>query len=93
MVLGKPERVSRPYSDELCAVIPKCMQDHVVDAVRLRRAPDHNVEPFTRAWRKEVRAECGEVRPGHHAARCRTKRVLATGGARRSWGAQEERAV
>ena len=43
MILGKSERVSRPHSNEFCAVTPKCMKDHIVDAVWLRRAPYHDV--------------------------------------------------
>ena len=90
MVLSKPERVPRPHSNKLFAVIPKCMPDHVVDAVRLRRAPDHDVEPCARARRKEVRTKGGEVRAGQHAAWHRAWVGLATGRTRRSWGAQEQ---
>ena len=54
MVFSKTERVPRPHSDEPRAVFPKRMQDHVVDAVWLRGAPDHDIEPFTRTGRKKV---------------------------------------
>jgi hypothetical protein len=93
MILGKPERVPRPHSNEPFAVIPKRMPDHVVDAVRLRRAPDHDVEPCARAGRKEVRTKGREVWAGHYAAWRRAQVRLATGCARRSWGTQEECAV
>ena len=93
MVFSKTERVPRPHSDEPRAFFPKCVQYHVVDAMRLRRAPDHNIEPCTRAGRKEVCAERREVRAGHHAARRGAQVVLAAGGTRWSWGAQEERTV
>ena len=43
MILGKSKRVPRPHSNEFCAVTPKGMKDHVVDAVWLRRAPYHDV--------------------------------------------------
>lgn len=93
MVFGKPERVTRPNSNELRAVIPKRMQDHIVDAVRLRRAPDHDIEPCARTGRKEVCTERGEVRAGHHAARRRAQVGLAAGGTWGSRRAQEECAV
>ncbi len=93
MVFGKPECVPRPHSNEPRAVVPKRMQEHVVDAVRLRGTPDHDVEPCACAGRKEVCAECGEVRAGHHAARRRAQVVLAAGRAWGSRGAQEERAI
>ena len=93
MVFGKPERVPRPHSDEPCAVVPKRMQEHVVDAVRLRGTPDHDVEPCARAGRKEVCAERGKVRAGHHTPWRGAQVVLAAGGAWGSRGAQEERAI
>ena len=55
MVFGKSEHVLRPHSDEVRAIFPKRMQDHVVDAVPLCRAPDHDIEPE----RKEVCTERG----------------------------------
>ena len=93
MVFGKAERVPRPYSNELRAVIPKRMQNHIIDAVRLRRAPDHNVEPCARRGREEVCTERGEVRAWHHAARRRAQVGLAACGTRGTRGAQEECAV
>jgi len=88
LVFGKPERVSGPNSDKLRAVVPKRMQDHILDAMRLRRAPYHDFKPRTRAWCKEVLAECGQVRAGHHAAWCGAQMRMAAGGARWSRRAQ-----
>jgi hypothetical protein len=63
MVFGKPERIPHPHSDEACTVVPKRMQYHVVNDVRLCRTPDRDIEPHTRAGRgaKEVCTERGEV--------------------------------
>jgi hypothetical protein len=69
------------------------VQDHVVDAVRLRGAPDYDIKLCTRAGRKKVCTERGEVRAGHHAARRKAQVALASGGTRGSQGVQEERAV
>jgi hypothetical protein len=69
VTLGEPEGVSCPYGDELISIVTKSMQDHILDAMWLGRAPNHDVEPGTRLRRKDIRAECGEVRTGHDAAR------------------------
>ena len=61
--------------------------------MRLRRAPNHNVEPSTRLRRKEVRAEGSQVRTGHDAAQRGVRLVLAAAGLGGAWGAEEERAV
>jgi hypothetical protein len=76
MILCEPEGVPRPYGDELISIAAESMQHHVLDAVGLRRAPDHNVEPNTRLRRKDVCAEGGEVWSGHDAARRGTLVVL-----------------
>ena len=61
--------------------------------MRLRRAPDHDVEPCTRLGREEIRAKSSEVRPTHDAARGRVRLVLAPRGLGGTWGAEEQRAV
>jgi hypothetical protein len=95
MVLREPERVSRPYRDETITITTKCMLHHILDAVRLRRAPDHDVEPGLRLGGKEIRAKGGEVWPAHDAARCGTLElvVLAAGGLGWPRGAEEESAI
>ena len=69
------------------------MQHHILDAVRLRRAPYHDVEPCTRLGREEIRAKSSEVRSAHDAARSRVRLVLAAGGLGGTRRAEEERAV
>ena len=93
MILGEPEGISRPYGDKLISIATKGMRHHIFDAVRLRRAPDHDVEPSARLRRKEIRAKRGEIRAGHDAARCRVLVVLAAIGPGDSRGAEEEAAV
>ena len=41
-------KVINSYNNKLHMVIPKHMQDHIVDAVQLLRAPVHDVEPWGR---------------------------------------------
>jgi hypothetical protein len=99
MISGEPERVPRPYGDEPLTTVSKSMGHHILNAMRLRRAPYHNVKPSARLRRKEIRAKGGEVRTTHDAARGRMGRLLMVvvmasaegpGGTR---GAEEERAV
>ena len=71
VILCKPEGIPRPYSDELIPIVTKSMRHHILHAVRLRRAPNHNVEPRARLRRKEIRAKGGEIGAGHDAARGR----------------------
>jgi hypothetical protein len=77
MILCEPEGIPRPYGDELISIVAESMQHHILDTMRLRRAPDHNVEPNTRLGRKDICAEGGEVRSGHDASRRGTLMVLA----------------
>ena len=91
----KPEGISRPYGEKFISIATKSMQDHILYAMRLRRAPDHDVEPSAGLWRKEIRAKGGEIRAGHDAARCRVLIVLVVAaiGLGNSRGAEEEAAV
>jgi hypothetical protein len=59
VVLCEPEGISRPYSEKFVSIATKSMQDHILDAVRLRRAPDHDVEPSAGLRCKEIRAKGG----------------------------------
>jgi hypothetical protein len=95
MVLREPERISGPYGDEPITILTECMLHHIFNAVRLRRAPNHNVEPHQRLRRKEIRTESREVRPSHDAAQRGTLElmILATVGFRDAGGAEDERAV
>ena|SRR5260221_3738823 len=95
VILCKPEGISRPYGEKLVSIATKSMQDHILDAVGLRRAPDHDVEPSAGLGRKEIRAKGGEIRTGHDAARCRVLMlvVVAAIGLGNSRGAEEEAAV
>jgi hypothetical protein len=95
MILFEPEGVPRPYGDELISIAAESMRHHIIDAMGLRRAPDHDVEPNTRLRRKNICTEGSEVRARHDAARRGTLMVLvlATIGLRNARGAEEERAV
>ena len=61
--------------------------------MRLRGAPDHDVQPSARLRREEIRAEDGEIRAGHDAAGRGVLMALAAGGLGRARGAEEEGAV
>jgi len=93
VILGKPEGISRPYSEKFVSIATKSMQDHILDAVGLGRAPDHDVEPSAGLGRKEIRAKGGEIRARHDAAGCRVLVVVAAIGPGNSRGAEEEAAV
>ena len=95
MILGKPEGIPRPYSDELIPIVTKSMRHHILYAMRLSRAPNHDVEPRTRLRRKEIRAKGGEIGAGHDTTRGRilVLVVVATIGLGDPRGAQEKAAV
>jgi hypothetical protein len=95
VILCEPEGISGPYSEQLVSIVTKSVQDHILDAVGLGRAPDHDVEPSASLGRKEIGAKGGEIRAGHDAARCRVLIVVveAAIGLGDSRGAEEEAAV
>jgi len=95
VILGKPEGISRPNSEKLISIATKRMQHHILDAVRLRRAPDHDVEPSARLRRKDICAKSGEIGAGHDAAGGRVLMVVVVAaiGLGDSRGAEEEAAV
>ena len=60
--LREPESVLRPYGDEPRSVVPKRMQEHVVNALQLRGAADQDIKLCKRAGHKQVCTVRGEVR-------------------------------
>jgi hypothetical protein len=72
MGFGKPEGISSPDGHQSIAISAECMLYHILYAVRLRRAPDHDIEPSLGLWSKEISAEGGEVWPWHDATWCWT---------------------
>lgn len=93
VIILESERVPRPYGDETLTIVSKRMQHHILDAVRLCGAPDHDVEPCASLRREEIRAKSSKVRSAHDAARGRVRQVLAAEGLGGTRGAEEERAV
>jgi hypothetical protein len=93
VILCETKGIPRPYCNQPLTIVAQRTGHHILDAMRLRRAPDHNIEPSTRLRRKKVRAEGGQVRAGHDAARGGVRLVLATAGLGGTWGAEKERAV
>lgn len=62
------EGIPRPCGDEPLTIVAKRMQRHILNAMWLCRAPNHNIEPSARLRRKKIRAKGSEVGTGHNAA-------------------------
>jgi hypothetical protein len=93
VILGEPEGVPRPYGEKLVSIAAKSIQHHIIDAVGLRRAPDHDVQPSARPRREKIRAERGEIGAGHDAAGRGVLMASAAVGLGSARGAEEEGAI
>jgi hypothetical protein len=86
--------IPRPYGNQPLTIVAKRMQHHILNAMRLCRAPNHNIEPITRLRRKKIRAKGSEVGTRHDAAWGRVRLLVVTAvGFEGTWGAEEECAI
>jgi hypothetical protein len=76
MVFSKAEGISGPSGHQSIAISAECMQYHILDAVWLRRAPDHNIEPILGLWSEQISAEGGEVWSWQDATWCWTLMMM-----------------
>jgi len=93
VILGEPEGVPHPYGEELVSIAAKSIENHILDAVGLCRALNHDVQPSTHQQCKEIHAEGSEIRVGHDAVGRGVLIASAAVGLGSARGAEEEGAV